>query len=302
MKTFLCLHTGALGDFILTWPGLMLLRRHFPGHHFLGAGRPDYLRLAVRLGYLDSGVDVDFREMIPLFNGTNVPGCLTGVDGAVLWLRGAEAAVDLLQRNAGLPVLALDPFPSSSTHLGLHYCREAARTFGFHAPEDIHSLFPLKASGDGPVFIHPGSGGTAKCFEPGFYLDLGGSLRSLGLKDIRYILGPAEMERGLASHFPADQTVIPENVSLLAELLSGAGMYIGNDSGPSHLAGVLGVRSFVIYIKTDPGVWGAMGKGVRIVRSENEDDALRKIIRDVVPGIKTRGKTRNLSSRARSGI
>ncbi|MBN1893984.1 glycosyltransferase family 9 protein [bacterium] len=284
MKKFLILHAGGLGDFILTWPGLMLLRRHFPNHHFVGVGRPEYLRLAVRMGYLDSGMDADSREMIPFFNGTDVPAGLTGLDGAVLWIRSADAAAGLLRRDSILPVVALEPFPLQGDHLGLHYCREIGKAFGFHVPEDIHSLFPLNTTANGPVFIHPGSGGTAKCFEPGFYLGLADRLRDLGFKDIRYILGPAEMERGMAPHFPAGQTVIPDNVSSLADTLSGAGLYIGNDSGPSHLAGVLGVRSIVIYINTDPGVWGAMGKGVRIIRSENDDDALCEIIRDMIPG------------------
>lgn len=43
------------------------------------------------------------------------------------------------------------------------------------------------------------------------------------------------------------ELVIPSNVAELITLLDGAGAFIGNDSGPGHLAAVLGVPTFTIF-------------------------------------------------------
>ena len=45
----------------------------------------------------------------------------------------------------------------------------------------------------------------------------------------------------------------------LAELkaaLAGAALFVGNDSGPAHMAAAFGVPSVVIFGASDPAIWG----------------------------------------------
>jgi ADP-heptose:LPS heptosyltransferase len=42
--------------------------------------------------------------------------------------------------------------------------------------------------------------------------------------------------------------------------------YLGNDSGISHLAGLLGLRGMVFFRITDPKIWRPLGKGLLSVR------------------------------------
>jgi len=67
-KKFLIYHCGALGDFVLTWAGIHLLRKALPKHHFVGVGRAEYMKLAISLGVLDSFLDMESRKIFDLIS------------------------------------------------------------------------------------------------------------------------------------------------------------------------------------------------------------------------------------------
>jgi heptosyltransferase-3 len=89
---------------------------------------------------------------------------------------------------------------------------------------------------------------------------------------------PLEKYRELASSLPlaVEWTAGPEEVlegawrtdSLLelARWMKGARLYVGNDSGISHLAAAIGVPAVVLVGPTDPGVWAPQGETVRLIR------------------------------------
>jgi heptosyltransferase-3 len=51
--------------------------------------------------------------------------------------------------------------------------------------------------------------------------------------------------------------------------MSAAEMFLGNDSGPGHLAGIIGVPTLILYGPTDPRNWKPLGPHVRILRRED---------------------------------
>lgn len=53
----------------------------------------------------------------------------------------------------------------------------------------------------------------------------------------------------------------------VAQTSSEARAFFGHDSGLSHLAGVLGVPTVVLFGATDPAVWAPSGPAVRVVRA-----------------------------------
>jgi len=80
---------------------------------------------------------------------------------------------------------------------------------------------------------------------------------------------PLEKYRELAQRLPvewADGRF--DNLLDLALWMRGAGVYVGNDSGISHLAAAIGMRSVVLFGPTDPEIWGPRGDHVRILRHE----------------------------------
>jgi hypothetical protein len=52
----------------------------------------------------------------------------------------------------------------------------------------------------------------------------------------------------------------------LARWLAGARLYIGNDSGITHLAAAVGIPTLALFGPTDPNVWAPRGPHVRVAR------------------------------------
>jgi len=64
-----------------------------------------------------------------------------------------------------------------------------------------------------------------------------------------------------------DGAVIPSamDVRELIGLISGASLFVGNDSGPAHIASALGVPTVVIFSETDPAQWGPRSARSQVV-------------------------------------
>jgi heptosyltransferase-3 len=276
------LHLGALGDWILTWPALLCLRRAYPRHRFLGIGRPDYMNLAVRFGILDSFADGESRGMIGLFSGDGLPADLDPPDGAVVWMREAEPLCDLLKSFASLPVLSLDPIPGQAEiHVARAHCEAIGREFSIRIPDDLTEGFPGHEPKSHHVLIHPGSGSESKNFGGDFYENIAYFLRENGHSKIAFLIGPVEMDRRRPEAFKNQNLIFPKDTGALADWLQNAVLYIGNDSGVSHLAGFMGIPSVVVYRSTDPSVWGVLGRSVHPVVAGGEDSAFEKVVQKI---------------------
>ena len=98
------------------------------------------------------------------------------------------------------------------------------------------------------------------------------------------IEGPAEpgLAAELARDLPPGKRVIAASLplGLLAAVLSFCGAYLGNDSGISHLAVALGLRSVVIFGPTTPEQWAPSGPSVVVLRDTSGCRACRRGQRD----------------------
>jgi heptosyltransferase-3 len=96
----------------------------------------------------------------------------------------------------------------------------------------------------GPVIIHPGGGAARKCWPAERYIDLAHRLKAAG-RSVRVLLGEVELEKwepGVIEAFrtAADAETPKTLLDLLAQITRGSA-FIGNDSGPGHLAGIVGL-------------------------------------------------------------
>ncbi|MEW6380763.1 MAG: glycosyltransferase family 9 protein [bacterium] len=290
MDRFLICHRGALGDFILTWPALYALRQSLPDVQFVGLGRTEYMRLAIGLGLLDTCCHAESSGMSGLFDGRSIPAVLGSPIGAVLWLAEGQAVRDLLRKSARLPVALIPPFPQKRVHVAVYHCLAVREYFPVEVstsfPSDESRLFvneiqcsfclPLNIRRGEYALIHPGSGSPAKNYLPRFYRDLADELRQQGFPEVRFILGPAEGE-DMARYLSGERVERPHDVEELGRLQAGASLYIGNDSGASHLAAVLGTPTIALYKVTDPDMWGVIGPHAVNLRAQTEDLAFRAI-------------------------
>lgn len=131
----------------------------------------------------------------------------------------------------------------------------------------------LRLPAEGVVALHPGSGGAAKCWPAARFADVGLRLRASGYTPL-LVEGPADAARvadvvaTMAAGDPAPPPVARElSVGTLAALLARCSGYAGNDSGVSHLAGLVGIPTLALFGPTDPAVWSPIGPRVCVVRA-----------------------------------
>jgi heptosyltransferase-3 len=120
------------------------------------------------------------------------------------------------------------------------------------------------------VLIHPGSGALKKCWHVDNYVQVAQVLIEKGL-EVVFLLGPAEQERfgkeRLDKIKKAGKCLSELNLTEVVEVLSCADVYMGNDSGISHLAGAMGLQSVVIYGVTEPTVFRPIGPKVQVIEA-----------------------------------
>jgi heptosyltransferase-3 len=104
----------------------------------------------------------------------------------------------------------------------------------------------------GFVVIHPFSGSARKCWPLDRYQELARRLEI----PVRWCAGPEDS--------------LPDAVRIadlyeLACWLATARVYIGNDSGITHLAAAVGTPVVVLFGPTDPRIWAPRGDQIRVI-------------------------------------
>ncbi|OHB59424.1 MAG: hypothetical protein A2167_01940 [Planctomycetes bacterium RBG_13_46_10] len=126
------------------------------------------------------------------------------------------------------------------------------------------------------VVIQPGSGGLHKCCHLDNFLAVAEKLISKNIQVV-FLLGPAEVERLSESAMAEIEAVAEQLVNLpLADVLavlSNASGYIGNDSGITHLAAAMGVKTVAVFGPTDSTVYSPIGPDIKVVASSDADFA-----------------------------
>jgi ADP-heptose:LPS heptosyltransferase len=117
------------------------------------------------------------------------------------------------------------------------------------------------------VVIQPGSGGLHKCWHLDNFLAVAEELRLKGAKVV-FLLGPAEQERFSNATIKDIKSVARYLTDLsltqVVWLLSCSDGFVGNDSGITHLAAGMGVRTVVIFGPTKPAVYKPVGPAVTV--------------------------------------
>ncbi len=102
------------------------------------------------------------------------------------------------------------------------------------------------------VIIHPFSGSAKKNWPLVRYRELARQLPY----EIEWLAGPEE-ELPEANRFESSADV--------AAFIAGAQLYIGNDSGITHLAAAVGAKTLAIFGPTSPKTWAPRGENVSVI-------------------------------------
>ena len=272
MKGSLVYHGGALGDFITTLPACAAWRRLHPGSRIILLGKTEFAGLAG--GLFDEVWSLDSSRFAALFGGGAPPQSPLGrlvssIESALLFSPASSPLADNLSRLGVTTILSQEPFPASPMpvvdyHLSLfsgHSFSEEDRRPRVTTAPGLLPVSPRTAA------LHPGSGSSRKNWPLARFRGLGERLEAEGC-DIAWIAGPAEEGLSLPSgSFLWRGAPLDELASALAE----SRLYVGNDSGITHLAASVGCPTVALFGATDPAVWAPRGLQVRIITSPNRD-------------------------------
>ena len=130
----------------------------------------------------------------------------------------------------------------------------------------------------GPIVLFVGTGGGRKQWPLGRWRVLAEHLRSSDRADpssVCLLAGPVEKERwseaeqvefqGIGGEFLMDA----QRRGGLAERCGSARLFVGCDTGPTHLAAQMGVPTLALFGPTDPAVWAPVGPRVWVVSPAN---------------------------------
>ncbi len=76
------------------------------------------------------------------------------------------------------------------------------------------------------------------------------------------------------SAFAGFETVAGAPLEQVKTLISGASLFVGNDSGPAHIAAAFGVPPVVIFGPSDPAIWGPWGTPGEVVKADGPIDGV----------------------------
>jgi heptosyltransferase III len=121
------------------------------------------------------------------------------------------------------------------------------------------------------IAIHPGSGSEAKNWPLDRFVELTRELlRSDEKRQLLLVGGEADEERvtKLVRALPNERVSVikPFSLTKLASLLQNCALFIGHDSGISHLAAAVETPCLLLFGPTDPAIWAPANLQVRVLR------------------------------------
>lgn len=121
-------------------------------------------------------------------------------------------------------------------------------------------------SGKPVLVLAPGSGAKEKNWPAGSFQIVADWWRERSGGAVVTVLGPVEEERSDFASLCRDSVVARQlDLGQLAALLARSTVYLGNDSGVTHLAATLGVRTVALYGPTDLLRWAPRGEKVTVM-------------------------------------
>ena len=275
-KKFLIIHQGALGDFILTFPALIRLRKYCDAIDVLcqsGIGK-----LVKALGLVEKWYPLEAAYVASLFSDRidlKIKTLLAPYANIILFTL-SDQLEQTIRHLTSVPACRISPKPPEyvRTHLTEFVLKNLINCGLIKSSDAVLDDIPLPNLRGQPksrdrILLHPGAGSKRKRWPISNFLEVEAVLKVDGLKP-EFILGPAEEDLDDALTGMNRTVHILTDLTELAALLKSAGGYIGNDSGASHLAAFVGLPATVIFGPADPKRWTPVGRAVEIVRPEME--------------------------------
>ena len=241
----LIIRPGAIGDFIVALPAMERLRAGYTEVWTAGVNVPlarfaNHARPIVTAGLDRLGI-VDAPEVVER---------LRRFDSIVSWYGANRPEFRELTASLGLPFTFHAALPAEpGTHAADFFLSQVGAERG-----GIPRLEMPPLPREDFAVIHPFSGSPRKNWPLERFQELAERLQRR--MPVCWCCGPEDERPG---------AVRIADLYELARWLSTARIFIGNDSGVTHLAAAAGTPVVVLFGPTDPGVWAPRGPKVRVI-------------------------------------
>jgi heptosyltransferase-3 len=291
MNGILVIRPGAIGDALLTFPVLKALREHYAGMPITLVSNAQVLPLALAFGVAEQTFDFQDIHWSELFSTTGIRNSsllalLKQTDLAICWMRDTDGIVKRNLSLSGVKHVVIAPGrPAEGKRI--HIVDYLANTIGlpivwprFIAPLSWPTPNPFSnRTTDLSIAIHPGSGAAHKCWPTSRFAAVIERLWQQN-RSVLLLAGPADSERvhdvlqQLSSPLTPAMLKLLTNASLMevARQLQLCRCYLGNDSGITHLAAMLGIPTIAIFGPTDPAIWRPVGPFVHIIQGRTLEE------------------------------
>jgi ADP-heptose:LPS heptosyltransferase len=242
----LLIRPGAIGDCIVSLPALEHLQTEYTEVWVSDRNVP-LIRFCDRVQGIES-TELNLLELD--LARPDLRKHLAAFDDIVSWFGATRP--EFRETVAGLPFRFFPALPHDARVHAVDYYLEQVGASPGAAPS-----IPVESRQRTFVVIHPFSGSPSKNWPLEQYRRLARELEQR--LPVRWCAGPDE---------PLPEATRFENLYELAQWLSGARLYVGNDSGITHLAAAVGTPVVALFGPTDPAVWSPRGQRVRVLRSQ----------------------------------
>ncbi len=263
----------SLGDCVLTTPALALLKSHRPDLHIQLVVEPRFADVFEGNADVDEistdlkWVNPDRCDFVLNFHGGTRSMLITAASGArnragfghhrysFVYSDKIPRAQEILGMER--PVHTAEHLASAMFWLGVPR-REIprAKLAASVAPNDLGNY----------VVIHPFASEAAKTWPAERFLEVARRLREAhGLEPV-FLAGPADDASRLAE-FRVWRAAPLKDVK---SLMSGAALFVGNDSGPAHVAAAFGVPVVVLFGPSNPVTWAPWRTEAQVMTSRED--------------------------------
>ena len=273
IERIVVLFPGALGDLLLALPALRLLRQRHAAAKLVLVVNDSLRSLVARAGVADATASLSGADTAGLFGAERLPPWLAGRPFVYSWI-GAdseEARARLAAATGGVRFFRVER-GGGSLHAAAAYARAVGAPAGARALATASGLAPAPSARaqtfladlKPPVLVvHPGAGSRAKRWDAAGFVQVAEWWREMG-GGVVEVAGPAEAEDPPLLGSPIVREWPLEDLALV---LARAALYLGNDSGVSHLAGAVGAAGVVLFGPTDPRRWAPLGARLVALRA-----------------------------------
>ncbi len=311
----LVIHQGALGDVLLTFPALTLLREQKDVSLALMC-KDQIGRMASALKVVDIHLPIESARFAPLFSedmNHDMERFINFYETVLYVGFSHDVEHHIRQRHRGHTwKITPRPCPEEETHVAIHIVKEVLSAGLWNMDKNVagdesllckwqlqrlpHDMQESQRgrlerrgkegvlpSGRSPgsvrkpnqkgalYLIHPGAGSLRKRWPVENFVEVASGIQDMRSGEVCFLIGPAECDLPPRLKEQAGKRFEIHGVGDLAEVMAfmhRATRFIGNDSGLTHLAAMMGLPTVAIFGPSSPQRWSPIGGTTRVLRGK----------------------------------